>query len=78
MGYANPQLDAMIEKADQEVNDAKRKALYVNIQEIIARDLPLLVMSTGNGIAITAKNLEGVVGDGAFPGVAKFHGAYFK
>jgi peptide/nickel transport system substrate-binding protein len=78
MGYANPQLDAMIEKADQEVNDAKRKALYVNIQEIIARDLPLLVMSTGNGIAITTKNLEGVVGDGAFPGVAKFHGANFK
>jgi peptide/nickel transport system substrate-binding protein len=76
-GYVNPQLDEIVEKADKEVDFSKRKALYVRMQEIMATDLPILVLASGNGVVIMKKSLEGIYPE-AHPGVAKFNTAYFK
>ena len=76
-GYENPELDQIIEKADVELNAAKRKALYVKMQEIMAANLPILVIAGDNGVVIMRKNLEGIRPE-AHPGVVKFDRAYFK
>jgi ABC-type transport system substrate-binding protein len=70
-------LDDIIEKADQVVDTAKRKALYVRLQEIMASNLPLLVIGAGNGVAIRSKKLEGVMPE-SNPGISKFYQAFFK
>jgi peptide/nickel transport system substrate-binding protein len=38
--YSNPRVDALIDQARREVDQAKRKALYEEIQRILAEDLP--------------------------------------
>jgi peptide/nickel transport system substrate-binding protein len=76
-GYVNSELDDIIEKADQVVDTAKRKALYVRLQEIMASNLPLLVIGAGNGVAIRSKKLEGVMPE-SNPGISKFYQAFFK
>jgi peptide/nickel transport system substrate-binding protein len=40
--YANPQVDRLIDQARQESDVSKRKALYGEIQRILARDLPYI------------------------------------
>lgn len=75
-GYANPELDEIIEKADKTVDSEKRKALYAKMQEIMANKLPILAIAAGNGMVIMNKKLEGVYPE-AHPGTVKFHGAYF-
>ncbi len=41
-GYKNPQMDALLEQAEQELDEAKRAALLKKAQEIWAEDLPSL------------------------------------
>lgn len=76
-GYENPELDRLIEKADIEQNPIKRKALYAEVEEILARNLPFLPAAVHNNAAIIRKNLEGVIPE-AVTGIAKFCGTYFK
>ncbi len=40
-GYANPEVDAILEQAGQELDVDKRKALYSRFQKIVADDLPV-------------------------------------
>ncbi|HZU42369.1 MAG TPA: ABC transporter substrate-binding protein [Terriglobales bacterium] len=40
--YMNPRLDALIDQARQEIDQAKRKAIYAEVQQILARDLPYI------------------------------------
>jgi len=40
--YSNPQLDALIDQARREVDPAKRKPLYAEVQQILAQDLPYI------------------------------------
>ena len=40
--YMNPRVDALIDQARQETDQAKRKAIYVEVQQILARDLPYI------------------------------------
>jgi peptide/nickel transport system substrate-binding protein len=76
-GYENAELDQLIEKADMEQDAAKRKAMYVKVQKIMASNLPYIAAGVLNNVEIMNKNLEGVIGEG-YPAVAKFHGAFFK
>jgi peptide/nickel transport system substrate-binding protein len=41
-GYSNPEVDALFDQGAREPNQAKRAVIYKKIQEILARDLPLL------------------------------------
>ena len=54
-GYSNPELDALLEEARAEFDDAKNKPRYDKIQAIINEDLPIIPLfhktqvSVGNG-----------------------------
>jgi len=41
-GYSNPEVDALFDQGAREPNQAKRAVIYKKIQEILAKDLPLL------------------------------------
>ena len=40
-GYNNPKIDELFDKAAVEVDDAKRQALYTEIQKILVSDVPV-------------------------------------
>jgi peptide/nickel transport system substrate-binding protein len=44
--YSNPEIDALMEEAGQEIDPDKRKALYDKFQEILAEDLPVYWTNT--------------------------------
>ena len=43
--YCNPEVDKLLEAAGQETDPAKRRALYVKFQQILAGDLPVYWIS---------------------------------
>jgi peptide/nickel transport system substrate-binding protein len=42
MGYANPKVDDLFQKAQREQNFDRRKALYGQVQDVLTTDLPLI------------------------------------
>jgi peptide/nickel transport system substrate-binding protein len=40
--YSNPQVDALIAQGRRELDQGKRKLIYAQIQQILARDLPYI------------------------------------
>jgi len=40
--YMNPRVDALIDQARQETDQAKRKTIYAEVQQILSRDLPYI------------------------------------
>ena len=42
IAYANPEMDRLIDQAEQELDPAKQKAIWAGMQEIYAKDLPVL------------------------------------
>ncbi|MDB5819060.1 MAG: twin-arginine translocation pathway signal, partial [Rhizobacter sp.] len=40
-GYVNPEVDKLADAAALEVNDAKRQALYSEMQKILVEDVPI-------------------------------------
>jgi len=42
MGYSNPRIEELLKMGRAEVNQAERKKIYFEVQEILARDLPRL------------------------------------
>jgi peptide/nickel transport system substrate-binding protein len=40
--YSNPQVDALIDRGQRTLDQAERKQIYAQIQEILARDLPYI------------------------------------
>lgn len=60
-GYKNPEVDSLLDQGVQTVDRAKRKEIYVRLQEILMQDLPtpLLVSLRGNwGISKRVKNFR--------------------
>lgn len=56
MGYANPELDAVLNQVEHTMGDAERRVLFKEMQRVIATDIPV-VPTTGNVnlIAVTKK-----------------------
>ncbi len=59
-GYCNPKLDDIMKKAAVEGDLAKRKALYVQFQQILTEDLPLIWTHEAPYQMIYHKNLRNV------------------
>jgi peptide/nickel transport system substrate-binding protein len=57
-GYADVEMDSVLEAAAVEVDAAKRRALFVRFQEIAMRDLPLLPLALPLNITIAAAGLH--------------------
>lgn len=60
-GYCNPKLDEIMQKAATEGDVAKRKALYVEFQQILTGDLPLIWTHEAPYQTIYHKDLRNVV-----------------
>jgi peptide/nickel transport system substrate-binding protein len=60
-GYCNPELDAVMAKAAVETDVAKRKALYVEMQQLLTADVPLIWTHEAPYQSIYNKDLRNVI-----------------
>ena len=60
VGYNNPIIDDLIEKARTTYNREERKKLYSQIQKILAEDLPYISLFYGDNIAVMNRKVQGV------------------
>jgi peptide/nickel transport system substrate-binding protein len=58
--YSNPELDKLVEEAVNTFDRAKARELYVRIQEIISRDVPVLPLWYQSNIVIARKNVQNI------------------
>jgi peptide/nickel transport system substrate-binding protein len=59
--YANPHLDALLREAASTGDQQKRRSIYIEVQRILADDLPGIPLWYPNNEVIHTKRLEGVV-----------------
>jgi len=57
--YANPEVDRLLEAASVEVDEAKRRDLFVAFQRIIRADLPVLNLLSNNSYTVAKKTVRG-------------------
>jgi peptide/nickel transport system substrate-binding protein len=76
-GYDNAELDQVIEKADNERDPSRTKKSYVQMQEMMAANLPYVPLGEQNTTVIMRKGLKGMIPE-AHTGVTKFYEAYFE
>jgi len=58
--YSNPELDALLEEAVNTFDRAKARELYVKIQDIISRDVPIIPLWYESNIVIAKKNVQNI------------------
>jgi peptide/nickel transport system substrate-binding protein len=58
--YSNPQVDAWIEQAREELDQNKRKEIYAKIQEEAFRDLPSLNLWSLDNVIVHTKRVQNV------------------
>lgn len=59
--YVNPRIDQLLREAASETDEAKRRAEYVEVQQILAEDLPGIPLWYPNNEIVHNKRLVGVV-----------------
>ena len=60
-GYSNPALDSLMDRAAAELNPEARKRMLVEIQRMIANDVPVIPLGAFQSITVTRKNIKGIV-----------------
>jgi len=60
-GYCNPKLDEIMAKAGVETDPARRKALYVQMQQILTEDVPLIWTHEAPYKSVYNKDLRNVI-----------------
>jgi peptide/nickel transport system substrate-binding protein len=66
--YSNPRVDALLKAAAREIDQTKRRAEYVEVQRILAQDLPGIPLWYPNNAVVHSLRIEGVrpSGSGTF------------
>lgn len=59
-GYSNPQLDPILNEAVETADREKARALYVQAQEIISRDVPMLPLWYSDQMVIARRNVGNI------------------
>ncbi|MER2536353.1 MAG: ABC transporter substrate-binding protein [Rhizobiaceae bacterium] len=59
-GYANPALDALIDKANETVDVAARTALFKQFQKLVGEDLPLINVAEWGFITVARSSVKNV------------------
>ena len=59
--YSNPQVDALIAAGAAEIDQAKRRSIYLQVQDILAQDEPTLVLWSPDNVVVHSRRLHGVV-----------------
>jgi peptide/nickel transport system substrate-binding protein len=60
VGYANPQVDNLLEEGRRTFDIEKRKRAYFKIQEILAEDLPYIFLYVPDATPIVHKRFKGI------------------
>ena len=58
--YANPEVDALITRASQSLDDNERRDLYRRIQQLVADDVPYVSLWAKTNVAVSRASLDGV------------------
>ncbi|MDR7452735.1 MAG: glutathione ABC transporter substrate-binding protein GsiB, partial [Armatimonadota bacterium] len=58
--YRNPRVDQLLDEARSTIDDAKRKELYREAQQLIWNDAPWVFLWTQKWYVATVRNLKGV------------------
>jgi peptide/nickel transport system substrate-binding protein len=58
--YSNPELDALLDEAVNTFDRAKARQLYVKVQDIISRDVPIIPLWYESNIVIAKKNVQNI------------------
>ena len=58
--YSNPRVDALIQKARQEIDQTRRKEIYAEIQSIVASDLPYINFWYLDNVLVHTKRVKGI------------------
>ena len=59
-GYANPEVDKLLEEAAVATDQQTRTQLYKQVQQILAEDVPYIPLLQGKLIIVTYKDVKGV------------------
>jgi peptide/nickel transport system substrate-binding protein len=57
--YENPELDRLVEEGRRELSRPKRKEIYRKVQDLLARDLPVLPLWVNRNILVRDRRLAG-------------------
>jgi len=71
--YVNPQVDALLEQAQREVDPARRKALYAAFQQQVQRDLPRIPLVASTAAILASTRVHGLP-DTAYGALDNFAG----
>lgn len=58
-GYSNPRVDALLERGEHETDVEQRRAIYAEVQKILARELPYISLWHEDNIAVTSAETRG-------------------
>lgn len=58
--YANPEMDALLDQGSAMLDPTKRKAIYVKVSELLARDMPYNFLFAASFFNITSSRVQGV------------------
>jgi peptide/nickel transport system substrate-binding protein len=59
VGYANPEVDRLLEEGRREFNFEKRRALYRRIHSLLAEDLPYIFLYYPESLPVVHKRIQG-------------------
>ena len=62
--YANPEVDALLDKGARTFDPEARRAIYSRVQELVRRDLPFLPLYQSNAVEGLKKGINGFVPNG--------------
>ncbi|SCB55409.1 peptide/nickel transport system substrate-binding protein [Bradyrhizobium shewense] len=62
--YANPEVDALLDKGARTFDPEARRAIYSRVQELVRRDLPFLPLYQSNSVQGLKKGINGFVPNG--------------
>jgi len=57
--YSNPELDRLVEDGDLTLDGAQRRAIYAQVQQLAADDLPYVSLWWQDNVAVMSRRLQG-------------------
>jgi len=59
--YSNPEIDRLVEQGDLTLDVAQRRAIYAQVQQLAADDLPYVSLWWQDNVAVMSRRLQGFV-----------------
>ena len=59
MRYRNPELDVLLDEGAREMDPARRITIYARVQDLIAKELPLLPLWHPDNVVVARKTVQG-------------------